>query len=217
MWLQWVPSHADGHIPFERVVPLVINGSQALAMPATYLGVVPGKCDGCPTSASSVVLVSTDGGMSWGPTGGFMSGISQFVVLKNGSWLALGRGGGGYPAVPTESAPGMTRSVSHDNGQTWLHGWEPSLWPLGVGVRHVLFRLNEGPILLVSFTWGSNVTTVSGKVRRFTGLYAATSDDEGASFQIRKPLVNEQSPPASLQTMDGITWRMTNATAEPRG
>lgn len=58
-----VPSHTDGHIPFERVVPVVLNETvPALAMTATYLGVVADKCKGCPTSASSVVLVSTDGG-----------------------------------------------------------------------------------------------------------------------------------------------------------
>jgi hypothetical protein len=32
------------------------------------------------------------------PKGGYMSGISQFVVLKNGSWLGLGRGGSNTPA-----------------------------------------------------------------------------------------------------------------------
>ena len=127
--MQWVPSHADGHIPFERVVPVTINSTPALAMTATYLGVVPDKCVGCPNSASSVVLVSTDGGQQWSPTEGFMSGISQFVELRNGSWLALGRGGGGFPAVPTKEAPGMTRSISHDSGQTWMHGWDASLWP----------------------------------------------------------------------------------------
>ena len=139
-----------------------------------------------------------------------MSGISQFVVLRNGSWLALGRGGGGYPSVPTPDAPGLTRSLSHDQGQTWDHGWYPNanLWPLGSGVRHVLFRLREGPLLLISFTWGSNVTTASGKVRRFTGLYAATSDDEGDTFVVRKPIVDETGPARTLPCMDGIQWHM---------
>ena len=81
----------------------------------------------------------------------------------------------------------------------------------------VLFRLREGPILLISFTGGSNITTISGKVRRFSGLYAATSTDEGNSFQIKKPLVDETAQPTVLPSMDKIAWTMTNSTAEPRG
>ena len=81
----------------------------------------------------------------------------------------------------------------------------------------VLFRLREGPILLISFTGGSNVSTISGRVRRFNGLYAATSTDEGSSFQIKKPLVDESAPPTKLPSLDKISWTMTNSTAEPRG
>lgn len=211
-----VPAHGDGHIPFERIVPVTVNGTQAIAMTATYLETPP-DCIGCPTSAASVVLLSTDGGHEWTHTGGAMSGISQFVVLRNSSWLALGRGGGGFPARPTPTAPGMTQSISHDQGETWNHGWRSDLWPLGVGVRHVFFRLVEGPLLLVSFTWGSNITTVTGKVRRFTGLYAALSTDEGTTFPCMKPLVNEGARSIVLPTMDSVQWTMTNATAEPRG
>ena len=211
-----VPLHSNGHIPFERIVPFSYpNGTAALGMASTYIGDAP-NCTGCANYASSVVLVSTDSGRSWRSSGGYMSGISQFVVLHDGTWLALGRGGG---VAPTAATPGMTRSVSHDFGVTWEHGWAPDLWPISYGLRHVLFRLDEGPLLLISFTHGSNVTTVTGKQRRFTGLYVATSVDDGASFQIRKPLVDEHAPASGtvLPTEDGVQWTMTNSTAEPRG
>jgi sulfatase modifying factor 1 len=216
--IEHVPLHANGHIPFERVVELPGNTtlSPILAMPATYLGVVSRYCVGCASGASSVVLISRDNGLSWKPPGpaAYMSGISQFVVLKNGSLLALGRGGSNFP---TSACPWLTRSISHNHGLTWEHSWYKGLWPLGGGKRHVFFRLREGPLLLISFTGGSNVTTVSGRTRRFSGLYAATSTDEGASFQIHKPLVNEAWPPTQLNAMDKIPFTMTNATAEPRG
>ena len=190
-------------------------------MAATYLA----KPQGCPdcTGINSVVLLSVNGGRRWKMAGedaggvnkqGYMSGISQFVVLKNGSWLALGRGGSNAP-VP--SCPGLTRSISTDEGVSWSRGWQTDLWPLGGGVRHVFFRLQEGPLLLISFTGGSNITTVSGKTRRFRGLYAATSTDEGDSFTIQKPLVDETAPASAQHAMDKIPWTMTNATAEPRG
>jgi sulfatase modifying factor 1 len=189
-------------------------------MPATYLA-RPAGCLNC-TAINSVVLLSVDGGHHWTEAGeiagvnknGYMSGISQFVVLKNGSWLALGRGGSNTP-VP--SCPGLTRSISHNLGVSWTHGWRTDLWPLGGGKRHVFFRLREGPLLLISFTGGSNITTVSGKTRRISGLYAATSTDEGETFMIHKPLVDEAAPPSAQYAMDQIPWTMTNATAEPRG
>jgi hypothetical protein len=143
-----------------------------------------------------------------------MSGISQFVALKNGSLLALGRGGSNFP---DPKCPWLTRSISHDRGVSWEHGWYEGLWPLGGGKRMVLFRLTEGPLILISFTGASNVTTASGRVRRFSGLYAAMSTDEGATFQIKKPLVDERAPPRALHSMDKIAWTMTNSTAEPRG
>jgi hypothetical protein len=100
----------DGHIPYERIVEIADfnnTGKRALAMPATYLGVPP-SCVGCAPGACSVVLLSHDEGHQWHTLGeekgadganqpGFMSGISQFVVLANGSWLALGRGGSNSP------------------------------------------------------------------------------------------------------------------------
>jgi sulfatase modifying factor 1 len=225
MTVERVPLHANGHIPFERIVELpplaqAANASTTttttLAMPATYMG-VSDRCVGCAKkSASSIVLVSTDKGHSWAPAGpaAFMSGISQFVALKNGSLLALGRGGSN---VPTPDCPWLTRSVSHDRGKHWQYGWYAGLWPLGTSHRMVFFRLHEGPLLLISFTGGSNVTTISGKTRRISGLYAALSTDEGNSFQIKKPLVDERALPSRLPTEDNASWTMTNSTAEPKG
>ena len=131
------------------------NTAKMLAMPATYLGVITKYCAGCAASSSSVVLVSKDGGNSWAPasTRAYMSGISQFVALKNGSLLALGRGGSNFP---DPKCPWLTRSISHDRGVSWEHGWYEGLWPLGGGKRMVLFRLTEGPLILISFTGASN-------------------------------------------------------------
>ena len=201
-----LPGHGDGHIPFERIVEL---SDGTWGMSSTVLD--------CPHAkgACSQVLLSADKGRSWRPTGGYHSGISQFVELRdNKTWLALGRAGSN---TPTSAIPWLTRSVSTNRGRSWTHEWQTGLWPLGGGHRHVFFRLQEGPLLLISFTGGSNCTTVSGNTRRISGLYAALSEDEGETFTVMKPLVNEAFASKELPTLDGKHWTMSNSTAEPLG
>ena len=205
-----LPGHGDGHIPFERIVEL---SDGTLGMSSTVLGCP--HATGRVSGACSQTLLSSDKGDSWRPSGGYHSGISQFVELRdNTTWLALGRAGSN---VPTAAIPSLTRSVSTDSGRSWRYGWQRELRPLGSGHRHVFFRLREGPLLLISFTGGSNCTTISGKTRRFSGLYATLSEDEGATFADMKPLVDEASVRKQFPTMDGKLWTMSNSTAEPEG
>lgn len=98
-----------------------------------------------------------------------------------------------------------------------MYSWALELCPLSYGHRHVFFRIASGALLVVSFTSGTYMTTHSGRQVRFTGLYAALSDDEGDSFLVLKPLVAENSAPKHFPTLDGKIWLMTNTTAEPEG
>ena len=207
-------AHGDGHIPYERIVELQDG---AIAMSTTVLE-TENCCKVC-SAHCSAVLLSHDGGKTWTRSGkdknSTMAGIAQFVQLKNGSLLAYGRMNEGY--APTNTDPGMSRSLSHDLGESWSYSYEPALCPLAYGRRHVFYRLHSGALIMLSFTSGSLITTRSGRQRRVSGLYAAVSDDEGDTFKVLKPLVAEDSPPRALPTEDGEVWHMSNATAEPKG
>jgi hypothetical protein len=84
----------------------------------------------------------------------------------------------------------MPKSISTDMGQSWSIG--ASQFP-GIGSRQraVLMRLQEGPILLVSFDSG--------------GIFATVSLDEGQSWQPRKYLTSgTKSYLAGTQSPDGV-------------
>lgn len=102
--------------------------------------------------------------------------------------MALGRG---------DSIDGrMPMSLSSDLGQTWTYQASP-FPPIGGGQRLVLRRLQEGPLLLVSFTSANRrqpeangMTFVDQQGRTFVGhgMYAALSFDDGVTWPVRKLL-----------------------------
>jgi len=85
----------------------------------------------------------------------------------------------------------------------------------------VLMRLNEGPILFVSFTGpvqddkGILFSTASGGTFRGYGLFAALSYDEGKSWPVRKLL----APAPGEYGTQGHTrsFHADDTHAEPRG
>lgn len=198
-----------------------------------------------PTDASpwgtggSTLHISKDKGKTWRPSyqggtvtpfatgemGPMIAGIHAGVVpLRDGILLALGRGDNlpGLDGV----GPRMPISISKDGGKTWTYA--PSEFPpIAGGQRLVLRRLNEGPLLLVSFTnhpytvkeevdKGMMFADTSGKSHKGYGLYAALSYDDGKTWPVKKLLTDGQS-----RFLDGGAWtgffEMDANHAEPRG
>ena len=125
----------------------------------------------------SGVFISHDGGDTWADPGegkssptfaeggkgvGTIAGIHAKVVeLSEGRLLAFGRGDAINDRMPM--------SISADLGKTWTY--RASLFPpIGGGQRLVLKRLQEGPLLFVSFTSG-NRSKPEANGMTFTGQH----------------------------------------------
>ncbi len=106
----------------------------------------------------SPVYISKDGGQTWrdpsegkpsptvveGGTGSFIAGVHGPVVqLEDGSLLSFGRANNINGRMP--------QSLSTDMGETWSYS-ATEFPPVSGAQRQFLRRLQEGPILLVSFT-----------------------------------------------------------------
>ena len=219
------PEHAKRH----QVISGTIRTSKGWLVQACDAG--PEGHDG------AAVLVSKDGGRSWedpwdgapkpefreGTVGTTVAGIHAGVVeLKDGSWMALGRGN---TIVTKNGSKRMPMSVSEDGGATWRYSASP-FPPIDGGQRLVLMRLREGPILLVSFTdhpqrtpedeRGMVFKRKDGTEYRGYGMYAALSYDEGKTWPVRKLLSD-----GNERFLDGGAWTgffvMDTSHAEPRG
>lgn len=186
--------------------------------------------DASPGAEGGTVLhISKDQGKSWarsnpdgrvpdfkpGEKGGLIAGIHAGVVqLKNGNLLALGRGNAIDGHMPV--------SISDDMGQTWRYTASP-FPPIGGGQRLVLRRLDEGPLLFVSFT---NDPEKDAKDLRFKGrsgttyegfgLYAALSYDEGKTWPVKKLLTNGKTGYWYGGAWTGY-FKMDYTHAEPKG
>lgn len=194
----WTPPQAIG--------PQVKGRHQVIAGTLmTRAGVLIQPCDAVPGGNGGTALhLSRDGGRTWADPGegkpaprfteggkgeGTIAGIHAGVVeLKDGRLMALGRG---------DSINGrMPMSFSTDLGATWTYKASP-FPPIGSGQRLVLRRLQEGPILFVSFTSGDRrkpeanpLTFVGQDGKEFSGsgLFAALSFDEGETWPVRRLL-----------------------------
>lgn len=191
----------------------------------------PGGQDG------AAVHISRDGGKTWndpwdgaplpdfkeGGTGTTIAGIHAGVVtLEDGTLMALGRGNS---LLDKEGRKRMPMSLSTDMGKTW-HYAASEFPPIDGGQRLVLMRLNEGSLLLVSFTdhpqrtpeaeRGMMFTDAKGNVYKGYGMYAALSYDEGRTWPVKRLLTDGQE-----RFLNGGAWTgffMMDAThAEPRG
>lgn len=191
----------------------------------------PGGRDG------AAVHISKDKGKTWtdpwngaplpdfkeGGTGTTIAGIHAGVVqLKDGRLMALGRNNS---IRDKEGRLRMPMSVSDDMGKTW-HYSASEFPPIDGGQRLVLMRLNEGPILLISFTEhpyrtpkeerGMMFTEKSGKPFKGYGMYAALSYDEGKTWPVKRLLTD-----GTYRFLNGGAWtqffEMDENHAEPRG
>ncbi len=167
-------------------------------------GVLIQNCDAVPGGSGGTALhISRDRGKTWTDPGGgrpkpdfteggkgdgTIAGIHAKVVeLDDGRLLAFGRG---------DTINGrMPMSTSADLGKTWTYTASP-FPPISSGQRLVLKRLQEGALLLASFTSprakpeanGMTFTDQAGKEFTGYGLYAAVSFDEGRTWPVRKLL-----------------------------
>lgn len=195
-------------------------------------------CDAGPESHDGTAIhISKDNGQTWsdpwdgaplpqftdGGQGSTIAGIHAGIVqLKDGSLMALGRGNS---IKDKNGRLRMPMSLSRDEGKTWTYV-ATDLPPIDGGQRLVLRRLNEGPLLLISFTdhptrtaeeeRGMIFPDKAGHSYRGYGLYAALSYDEGKSWPVRKLLTDGQE-----RFLNGGAWTqfflMDKTHAEPRG
>ena len=137
--------------------------------------------------------------------------------------MALGRGDNLPGADGRELR--MPASISNDMGKSWTYA--PSEFPpIAGGQRLVFYRLNEGPLLLISFTHHPEEPDVSklgmmfkgadGKLFRGYGMFAALSYDEGKTWSVKKLLTDGKE-----RYLNGGAWtgafEMDKTHAEPRG
>lgn len=204
----------------------------------TREGWIVQACDaGSGGADGAAVHISKDGGQTWidpwdgaplpkfaeGATGTTIAGIHAGVVqLKDGRLMAMGRNNN---IKDKEGRLRMPVSISDDMGKTWTYHASP-LPPIDGGQRLVLMRLQEGPLLLVSFTghpfrtsdrdselW---FTRPDGTRYRGHGLYAAVSYDEGRTWETRRLLTDGRHE--LLNAGAWTQWFEADDThAEPRG
>lgn len=182
--------------------PPVINGPeharrhQVIAGPIVLSdGTLIQCCDaGAGGNDGTAIFRSEDSGWTWEDTGATIPGIHAGVAqLGDGSLIAFGRGNSIDGKMPV--------SRSRDGGRTWES--EASIFPpISGGQRLVLKKLDEGPLMLVSF--GEN------------GLFATLSFDDGKTWSERVLMTDGKT-----RTLDGGAWTgtftMDSGKAEPKG
>ena len=180
-------------------------------------------CDENPGGeGGSVLHLSRDGGENWTPlnrdatkpdfaadkSGAWIAGIHTGVdAWTDGSLVAVGRGNNIDGKMPL--------SVSRDSGRTWIYSATPFSGISG-GQRAVLRRLQEGALLLVSFTPGSQFLNDKGEEFSGQGMFGALSYDGGKTWPFRRLMTDGQT-----RTLDGQAWTkmftMDATHAEPKG
>lgn len=198
----------------------------------TKEGYLVQPCDAGPNNNEGTAIhVSKDNGSTWedpaadkqviieaGKTGSTIAGIHAGVVqLKDGSLLAFGRGN---DLKNEKGEVRMPMSISKDMGKTWTYS-ASEFPPVSGGQRLVLLRLQEGPIMLVSFTHhplrspGEKGGMYIDGVKKY-GIYTTVSYDEGKTWSKRKLITD-----GKYRFMDGGAWtgnfEMDGNHAEPRG
>jgi len=205
-----VPDHGAGHQPIGSFLKMA-DGALML------------RCDANPgSSGGTFVWISRDNGLTWhnpaagrptpvfaqGNTGAWIAGIhAAMAQLADGRLIAFGRG----DSINNQ----MPKSISSDGGTNWTYS-ASGLPPIGSPQRATLLRLQEGPLCLASFASSLTVTTASGGTRTVSGLYAALSYDNGATWPYIR-LVSDDGPGRTVETLDGVTFTLSASHAEPYG
>ena len=220
----------------EMVSPVHKEGNQVIAgLFITKEGWLIQPCDAAHGhTGGSVVHVSKDNGKTWqspdisempefeeNGNGSRIAGIHAGVVqTKDGNLMAYGRNNN--IAGAGSNVPMMPCSISEDGGMTWTYA-PTSFNPIDSGQRLVLRRLNEGPLMLISFTnhpkddaAGMEFKDENGNSYVGHGMFVALSFDDGLTWPVKKLLSAE-----SDAIYDGRGWtglfRMDRQHAEPMG
>ena len=197
-------------------------------------------CDAGPGSEDGTSIhLSHDGGDTWsdpwdgaplpqfaeGGTGTTIAGIHAGIVqLADGSLMAMGRGIDNA-VTGADGKKHLPISISTNQGKTWTYHASP-FPPIQGHQRLVLLRLQEGPIMLVSFTdhptrtprnlQGMMFTDAHGNTTRGYGAYVALSYDEGRTWPVCRLLTD-----GTERHLNGGAWTqffvMDATHAEPRG
>lgn len=216
------------------IAPEHTKRHQVIAGPIVLTdGTIVQCCDaGAGSHDGTAVHISQDGGKTWtdpwegsplpdfkdGGSGSTIAGIHAGIVeLKDGSLMALGRGNS---IIDENGRKTMPMSISKDRGKSWeYHATE--LPPIDGGQRLVLRRLQEGPLMLVSFTDHPQRTPEADRGIEFSngrgyGMYVALSYDEGKTWPVKKLMTD-----GIERMLDGGAWTsqfiMNEHHAEPRG
>ena len=184
-----MPEHGLHHMPIESVIR---SKEGAILVP----------CDAVTGgNGGSALLVSRDDGKTWvdpgegrpdpefaeGKTGAWIAGIhAGFVQRTDGTLMAFGRGNTIDDRMPM--------SLSRDLGKNWTYHASP-FPPIGGGQRLVVLRLQEGPILLCSFARKVSFRDAAGNEQLGTGLFAALSEDDGKTWEIKRLVTDDGAPP----------------------
>lgn len=136
-------------------------------------------------------------------TAGWIAGVHGAVVqLKDGRLMTLGRSESRCARQLMNGK--MPMSLSEDMGRTWSYRASP-FPPIGYAQRCCLLRLQEGPIVLFSFTdpkydlmsgniQGMDLTDAQGTTLHGYGLYAALTFDEGESWPVQRLITTGGRP-----------------------
>jgi hypothetical protein len=173
-------------------------------------------CDAVTGGAGgTAIYLSGDNGLTWRDPGGAIAGIHAAVAeVPDGRLIAFGRG---------DNIDGqMPLSISDDWGRSWDYR-ASGFPPVGGGQRPVLLKLQEGPLVLVSFTGkGRNdkdtmaITDASGSKREVRGMFAALLEGNGRKVSNVR-LVSHDGPDRKVETMDGKPFTLGFSSAEPGG
>lgn len=185
-----VPDHTDENMPVES---LFRANDGAIVLP-------------CDKNPGSHVFLSYDDGQTWADSGGRIYGIHAGVTqLSDNRLMAFGRGDNINDKMP--------KSLSSDMGANWAYS-ASEFPPISGGQRVILHRLQEGPLLFISFT-GSAGMLIDGQ--QVYGMFAALSYDEGLTWPVKK-LITVGGPPTQYDGGGNTGWfTMDDTHAEPKG
>ena len=188
-------------------------------------------------SSAVSLTASLDQGLTWttldatrGPSdvraggqGLRQAGIhTPLVELADGRLMAVGRLH--FPQEQAAFGGMMPISYTADLGRTWTY--VASEFPVvSQRQRPILLRMEEGPLLLISFTdqwreWkerkGLDFFAADGTVFRGYGMFAALSEDEGKTWPVRR-LLAPGGPARVIETINKVECTLTDTLAEPTG